>query len=228
MPSYSRLLYLNQNECYRNSYLRVSKDIAAVYKHNKIIAGLPRGVESRYKVSGLPNSYAVIGMMWGDEGKGRIVDNLLEEMLRDKEIRQAYVIRFQGGSNAGHTVYKDGRKIALHQLPSGILYPQAIGVMDSGMVIHLEDLQTEIIDAEKIVGDLRGKLILSEDAMLCTDLERAEEVFLREKSGGKSKGGTGRGMSQTVAHYIDRQGTVVADLLDENWRVRFAKKYDIY
>src|SRR3990167_7080281 len=228
MPSYSRLLYLNQNECYRNSYLRVSKDIAAVYKHNKIIAGLPRGVESRYKVSGLPNSYAVIGMMWGDEGKGRIVDNLLEDMLNVKGIKQAYVIRFQGGSNAGHTVYKDGRKIALHQLPSGILYSQAIGVMDSGMVIHLEDLQTEIIDAEKIVGDLRGKLVLSEDAMLCTDLERAEEVFMREKSGGKSKGGTGRGMSQTVAHYIDRQGAVVVDLLDENWRVRFAKKYDIY
>src|SRR3989344_341176 len=228
MPSYSRLLYLNQNELYRSSYLRVSKDIDAIYKHNKIIVGLPTGVESRYKKTALPNSFAVIGMMWGDEGKGRIVDNLLEDMLNVKGIKKAYVIRFQGGSNAGHTVYKDGRKIALHQLPSGIVYRQAIGIMDSGMVIHLEDLQTEIIDAEKIVGDLRGKLVLSEDAMLCTDLERAEEVFLREKSGGKSKGGTGRGMSQTVAHYIDRQGTVVADLFDENWKVRFAKKYDIY
>ncbi len=228
MPLFSRLLYLNQSECYRNSHLKVSKDIDAVYKRNKIVIGLPTGVESRYKKTALPNTYAIIGMMWGDEGKGRIVDNLLEEMLRDKRIKQVYVIRFQGGSNAGHTVYKDGRKIALHQLPSGILYPQAIGIMDSGMVIHMEDLQTEIINAEKIVGDLQGRLILSEDAMLCTDLERAEEVFLREKSSGKSSGGTGRGMSQTVAHYIDRQGTVVTDLFDKNWKDRFAKKYDIY
>ncbi|OGK13494.1 hypothetical protein A3A93_01370 [Candidatus Roizmanbacteria bacterium RIFCSPLOWO2_01_FULL_38_12] len=228
MSSYSRLLYIHQNELYHNAHKRVSEDIQAVYKRNKIAVGLPKGVKSRYAISGLPNSYAVIGMMWGDEGKGRIVDNLLEKLLTNPGIKNAYVVRFQGGSNAGHTVYKDRHKIPLHQLPSGILHSRSVNIMDSAMVIHMEDLQTEIIDAEAIVGDLQERLVLSEDAMLSTDLERAEEVFLREKTLGKSKGGTGRGMSQTVAHYIDRQGFIVADLFEKNWKARFSKKYDTY
>jgi adenylosuccinate synthase len=76
--------------------------------------------------------------------------------------------------------------------------------MDTGMIIHLEDLQTEIVDAEKIVGDLRGKLFLSQDAILCTDLERAEEALNKVKNGGKSEGGTGRGISPAYANYYSR------------------------
>ena len=208
--------------------MRVEDDFDAVYNRDEVVVGWPEGIRSIPARLGRPNSTAVIGMCWGDEGKGRIVDNILEETLKIPGVKLAYVVRFQGGSNAGHTVYRDGKKVPLYQIPSGIMFPEAVGIMDQGMIIHMEDLQTEIEDAERIVGDLRGKLVLSEDAMLCTDLERAEEVFNRQKTSGKSSGGTGRGIAPTVAHYMDRQGNLVCDLMGESWEDVFAAKYDRY
>lgn len=227
-----QLLYHQQKERFINAYQKVSADYEAVYKNNEIQVGWQEGVYSMYEHSARASTVAVIGGQWGDEGKGRIIDNELDEMLRSMpNINLVYVIRYQGGSNAGHTIYtQSGEKIPLHQVPSGVLHPEAVGIMDSGMIIHMEDLRTEIVDAEKIseVGDLRGKLILSEEAMLCTDLERAEEVLNRDISEGKASGGTGRGISPTVAHSIDRTGLQVMDLMADNWQETFTKRYDDY
>lgn len=225
----TEVLLPHQQDRYFQPHLRVQDDLEAVYQRNEIVVGWPLGVKDIYDRPARKNTVGIVGVQFGDEGKGRIVDNKLDHLLHIPGVTSAYVIRFQGGNNAGHTVYtEEGQKVPLHQVPSGILHPEAVGIMDSGMIIHMEDLKTEITDAEKIVGDLRTKLILSEDAMLCTDLERAEEVFLREKSSGKSEGGTGRGISPTVAHSIDRQGSFVHDLFAENWQELFSRKYDVY
>jgi adenylosuccinate synthase len=94
--------------------------------------------------------------------------------------------------------------------------------------VHPEDLITELEYAESFVGNLRGKVLLSEEAILCTDLERAEETLNKIKSGGNSNGGTGRGISPSYAHHYDRTGTQVYALMDEDWREKFSARYERY
>lgn len=170
-----------------------------------------------------PNSVAVLGLQFGDEGKGRIVDNKIQELI-SRGLKKIYVVRSQGGNNAGHTVEKDKTRIGLHQLPSGIFYKETIEVLESGMVIHPEDLITEIGLAEKATGSLKGRIVLSEDAMLCTDLQRAVEV-LNKKLTGKYKGGTGRGIGPTTAEFYGKTGFCIKDLIHKDWEKKFADKY---
>lgn len=185
--------------------------------HQQLLMGSPR-----------PNTYAVVGGAFGDEGKGRIIDNLIESMLSRPDIKKVYVVRYQGGNNAGHTVEKNGLKLALHVVPSFVLHKKAFGIMDRGEVIHPEDLITEITYIERTTKtSLVGRLFLSQDAILCTDLERAEEILNRAKSGA-AKGGTGRGISPSYAHFIDRTGFTVRDLMSPHWEDVFAKRYDQY
>lgn len=171
------------------------------------------------------NTCAVLGIQLGDEGKGRIVDNKIQEILSNNKIKKIYVIRSQGGNNAGHTVEKGKVKIGLHQLPSGIFYKQAIEVLDSGMIIHVRDLIDEITLAEEAAGKLSNRIILSEDAILCTDLDRAKEVLNRVIDG-KAKGGTGRGMGPATAGFFDKTGNFVKELVADNWKEIFSKKYE--
>lgn len=173
------------------------------------------------------NTIAVVGAALGDEGKGRLVDNKIEVLLKKRGIKKVYVVRFQGGNNTGHTVEKDSIKLALHLVPAGIMYKQAIGIMDRGMVIHVEDLQTEVAYIEEKVGSLKNRLYLSDEAILCTDLERAEEVLNRLKTG-RAKGGTGRGISPAYAHHYDRLGLKIYDLTSKNWGGILSKQYDQY
>lgn len=170
------------------------------------------------------NSCAILGIQLGDEGKGRIVDNKLQELSLNKNLSKIYVVRSQGGNNAGHTVEKDDIRIGLHQLPSGIFYKNVIEVLDSGMVINVGDLLTEITLAEKVAGKLSDRIILSEDAMLCTDLQRAKEVLNRIIAG-NAKGGTGRGIGPTTAEFYDKTGLFVKDLIRNDWETTFSKKY---
>lgn len=172
------------------------------------------------------HSVAVLGLQLGDEGKGRIIDNKLKKITSNKDFKKIYLVRSQGGNNAGHTVEKDDVRIGLHQLPSGIFYENVIEVLDSGMVIHPEDLITEIELASEVAPGLENRIILSEDAMLCTDIQRAKEVLNRELNS-NSKGGTGRGIGPTTAEFYDKTGFKVKDLMDTNWKTNFSKKYDI-
>ncbi len=218
-----------KNDRYFHAEKYIKRDFDEIYNLNKVEVGLPYSAEPILDALTRDHTVAINGAQFGDEGKGRFVDNKLNQMLSIPGVKKAYVVRYQGGSNAGHTVYtKDEIKIPLHQLTSSVNEENAVGIMDTGMIIHMEDLRTEIVDAEAIVGDLRGKLILSEQAKLCTDLERAEEVVNRFRSSGKSEGGTGRGISPTYANDLNRTGSMIKDLFEENWRDVYAARYSRY
>jgi len=153
------------------------------------------------------SSTIIVGLQWGDEGKGKIVDYLTE--------RSDVVARAQGGSNAGHTVISGGAKYVLHLIPSGILWKDKICVIGNGVVIDPPGLLAEM-------DKLRGQgveispenLLISENAHLTMPYHRALDQA-REKQRGVNKiGTTGRGIGPTYADKIERQGLRLTDLRD--------------
>ncbi|MDA2988286.1 MAG: adenylosuccinate synthase, partial [Actinomycetota bacterium] len=149
----------------------------------------------------------LVGAQWGDEGKGKATDLLGG--------RVDYVVRYQGGNNAGHTVVIGDRKFALHLLPSGILTPEVTPVIGNGVVIDPAVLLEEIAGLQQQGVDT-SKLVISANAHLITPyhvtLDKVTERFL-----GKSKiGTTGRGIGPTYSDKIARIGIRVQDLFDES------------
>ena len=147
----------------------------------------------------------IIGGQWGDEGKAKIIDYL----ARDAD----YVVRYQGGANAGHTVVADGRRFAFHLLPSGLLYPQVTCVLGGGMVIDPVALANEIDDVVKQGIDVDGRIVISEQAHLVLPyhilLDGASEMRL----GTASIGTTRRGIAPAYADKAARRGIRVGDFL---------------
>ena len=148
----------------------------------------------------------LVGAQWGDEGKGKATDLLGS--------RVDYVVRYQGGNNAGHTVVIGDKKFALHLLPSGILTPDVTPVIGNGVVIDPAVMLQEI-DNLNAQGIDTSKLLISGNAHLITPyhvtLDKVTERFL-----GKSKlGTTGRGIGPSYADKISRVGIRVQDLFDE-------------
>ena len=148
----------------------------------------------------------LVGAQWGDEGKGKATDLLGG--------RVDYVVRYQGGNNAGHTVVIGDKKFALHLLPSGILTPEVVPVIGNGVVIDAGVLFKEIDGLEAQDVDT-SRLVISANAHLITSyhvtLDKVTERFL-----GKAKiGTTGRGIGPTYADKISRVGIRVQDLFDE-------------
>ncbi|NBU32418.1 MAG: adenylosuccinate synthase [Actinobacteria bacterium] len=148
----------------------------------------------------------LVGAQWGDEGKGKATDLLGG--------RVDYVVRYQGGNNAGHTVVIGDKKFALHLLPSGILTPEVIPVIGNGVVIdagvlfqEIEGLESQGVDTSRLVISANAHLITSYHVTL----DKVTERFL-----GKSKiGTTGRGIGPTYSDKIARLGLRVQDLFDE-------------
>ncbi|MDP2649752.1 MAG: adenylosuccinate synthetase [bacterium] len=228
MPKKSKSnLRIIQENLFQHPQEGITQTIKKIYQENKIELGKPKGEKKIYPDISRENTYAIVGAMLGDEGKGRLVDNKIEELLSKKGIKNVAVIRFQGGNNAGHTLEKGDLRIALHLVPSGIFHEKAIGIMDRGMVIHPEDLQTEIEYIEKNTQSLEKRLFLSEDAILCTDLERAEEALNRIKKG-DARGGTGRGVGPAYAHHYDRLGLKIYHLTSDKWETNLGEQYDRY
>ena len=149
----------------------------------------------------------LLGAQWGDEGKGKATD-----LLGD---RVDYVVRYQGGNNAGHTVVIGDQKYALHLLPSGILSPNVIPVIGNGVVIDPAVLLQEIKDLnERGINTL--KLKISTNAHLITPYHRTIDK-VSERFLGKSKiGTTGRGIGPAYADKINRIGIRVQDLFDQS------------
>jgi len=174
------------------------------------------------------NTVAIVGVEFGDEGKGRLVDNKIDSLLKKSSINKVYIIRFAGGNNAGHTVDNGKHKLGLHQLPSCVLHSKTVGILDRGMCVNVDDLIAEIKYVESKIGKVRSKLILSSDAILNTDLDRAEEVLNRVRSGGSSGGGTSRGISPSYAHHYDRLGFHIHDLFTHKWKDKFLAQYSRY
>lgn len=226
-----------QEELFTNPHIGVTDAIKKIYEENIIELDWPsfaedsdtkpKKTEKIFCHLARPNTAAIIGVALGDEGKGRFVDSKIEELLKKPGVEKILVVRFHGGNNAGHTIEKKGFKLALHLIPSGVLYPQATGIMDRGMVIHIEDLKTEIEYVEEKVGSLQDRLFLSDEAILATDLERAEELLngIRQSH---AKGGTGRGIAPAYAHHYDRLGLKIYDLLADDWKLKLENHYERY
>src|SRR6476659_3361034 len=148
----------------------------------------------------------IVGVQWGDEGKGKIVDLLAE--------RADMVMRFQGGNNAGHTIVRDGQKWAFHLIPSGILYPGKLCVIGNGVVVDPRVLNDEIDGLRAKGVDVSG-LRLSANAHLIMPYHLMLDSAGEAKLGKLSIGTTKRGIGPCYADKAARLGIRVQDMLDE-------------
>jgi adenylosuccinate synthase len=148
----------------------------------------------------------LVGAQWGDEGKGKATDLLGSAV--------DYVVKFNGGNNAGHTVVIDGERYALHLLPSGILTPGVVPVIGNGVVIDLGVLFEEI-DALEARGVDPSALVVSANAHLVTSYNRTLDKVTERFLGSRRIGTTGRGIGPTYADKMARVGIRVQDLFDE-------------
>lgn len=173
-----------------------------------------------------PYSVAIQGGAFGDEGKGKIVDEICHRWGRLSG--NVVVYRWNGGANAGHTVVVGGKKIVLHQLPSGVLTENATVVLGKGMALHPGDLVTEIREAEALAGGkLPAALKIDAQAVLAVDTHRAYEQALREWHHGGA-GATGRGIAPAYADVIYRHALRMEDLIAIDWADRCNAHYDFY
>jgi adenylosuccinate synthase len=150
---------------------------------------------------------AIIGAQWGDEGKGKATDVLGS--------RVDYVVKFNGGNNAGHTVVIDGEKYALHLLPSGILTPGVVPVIGNGVVIDLSVLFEEI-DTLESRGIDTSRLRVSANAHVIPSYNRSLDKVSERYLGARRIGTTGRGIGPTYADKMNRLGVRIQDLFDSS------------
>ena len=150
----------------------------------------------------------IVGAQWGDEGKGKIVDIYTE--FADA------IVRFQGGSNAGHTVVIGNKKIILHQIPSGILHPEKLCIIGNGVVLDIETLLEEIneLKSQGFFQD-ETQLLISEEAHLVFPYHRFIDIGKERKAGSNKIGTTGRGIGPAYGDKIGRTGIRFIDLFDE-------------
>jgi adenylosuccinate synthase len=148
----------------------------------------------------------LIGAQWGDEGKGKATDQLGGAV--------DYVVKFNGGNNAGHTVVVGGETYALHLLPSGILSPGCTPVIANGVVVDLGVLFTEI-DGLESRGIDTSRLVISADAHVIASYNRVLDRVTERFLGSRKIGTTGRGIGPTYADKMNRVGIRVQDLFDE-------------
>lgn len=155
----------------------------------------------------MSNNVVVLGTQWGDEGKGKIVDLLTE--------RAKYVVRYQGGHNAGHTLVIDGEKTVLHLIPSGILRENVISIIANGVVLSPEALMKEMTELEARGIPVRERLLLSEACPLILPYHIALDNAREKARGEKAIGTTGRGIGPAYEDKVARRGLRVGDLFDK-------------
>ncbi|MFZ5373970.1 MAG: adenylosuccinate synthase [Campylobacterota bacterium] len=144
----------------------------------------------------------IVGIQWGDEGKGKIVDLLAQ--------RYDVVARYQGGHNAGHTIVVDGKTHALHLIPSGILNPNAVNIIGNGVVVSPEALIKEM----KQFDNLLGRLYVSESAHMILTFHTLIDQAKEKLRGEKAIGTTGRGIGPAYSEKIARGGFRLGELRD--------------
>jgi len=156
------------------------------------------------------NVTVLVGAQWGDEGKGKWIDILAHEA----EI----VARYQGGNNAGHTLYVDGQKVVLHQIPSGIFQPGKVSALTSGVVINPSELVQEIAKVKPLVDLIPQRLWISARAHVISPWH----IFLdskREQEADQPIGTTKRGIGPTYAEKANRTGLRIGDFVDKKRRL---------
>lgn len=152
------------------------------------------------------STLAIIGAQWGDEGKGKITDLLGQ--------KADYVIRFQGGNNAGHTIIVGEHKIVLHQIPSGILHPNCISIIAHGVVFEPEAFMQEVESIKEHVKVTPERLKISLNATVITRYHKILDA-LREGQGKRKIGTTGKGIGPAYEDKIGRRAVKVKDLFDK-------------
>lgn len=158
---------------------------------------------------------ALIGLQWGDEGKGKVIDALSSGV--------DVIVRCQGGANAGHTVVVGSEKRVLRLVPSGILFPHVTGIIGNGVVIDPTELVAEL-DALKAAGhDVSSRLVVSERAHAVMPWHKALDRLGEELRGSDKIGTTGRGIGPTYGDKALRSGILMADFASE---ARFVKLFD--
>jgi len=149
---------------------------------------------------------AVLGAQWGDEGKGKIVDLLTPHF--------SIVARFQGGHNAGHTVYVNGTKFVLRLIPSGILHAGVTCIIGNGLVVDLAALFAEVDELTRNGIDVASRLIISDKAHLILPYHRDLDLLSEARRGERKIGTTSRGIGPAYEDKIARRGVRVCDLMD--------------
>lgn len=154
---------------------------------------------------------AIIGAQWGDEGKGKITDLLAEKC--------DLVVRYQGGHNAGHTIWVNGQKTVLHVIPSGVLHPHCLSVIGHGVVLEPENFLTELARIKNVTKVTPENLKLSSSATVITAYHKLLDGA-REAQGPEKIGTTGKGIGPAYEDKVSRRGIKVKDLLDKDTLVR--------
>ena len=157
----------------------------------------------------------ILGLQWGDEGKGKIVDFF----AKDYDV----IARFQGGPNAGHTLYVDGKKIVLHQIPSGIFHEEKINLIGNGVVLDPVILLKECASVKDMGVDYKKNLFISERAHLILPTHRALDKASELSKGQEKIGSTLKGIGPAYMDKTGRNGLRVGDLLDKNFTTQYIK-----
>jgi adenylosuccinate synthase len=150
---------------------------------------------------------AVLGAQWGDEGKGKIVDMLTPHF--------STVARYQGGHNAGHTVYVQGKKFVLHLIPSGILHPGVTCIIGNGVVVDPQALFKEVDELGRAGIEVNGRLLISEKAHVILPYHRELDVLSEARRGERKIGTTSRGIGPAYEDKVGRRGIRVCDLIGD-------------
>ncbi len=160
------------------------------------------------------NIDVLLGLQWGDEGKGKIVDVLTPQY--------DVVARFQGGPNAGHTLEFGGKKFVLRSIPSGIFQGGQLNIIGNGVVLDPLLFKAEAVDLEKAGYDLKKNLFISKKAHLILPTCRVLDAAYEAAKGDAKVGTTGKGIGPTYTDKVSRNGLRVGDILD-NFDEKYAK-----
>ncbi len=160
------------------------------------------------------NSLAVLGTQWGDEGKGKITNYLAQDA--------DFVVRYQGGNNAGHSIVIEGKRYAIHTVPSGIFYPQIKNVLAGGMVINPLDLVEELKSLKKAnITDFQ--LFISESAHVVFPYHLKLDGLYEELKGDRKLGTTKKGIGPAYTDKVAREGIRFVDMYDDELFVQLLK-----
>ncbi len=157
----------------------------------------------------------LLGLQWGDEGKGKIVDYF----AKDYDL----VARFQGGPNAGHTLYIGDKKVVLHQIPSGVFHAQKLNLIGNGVVLDPVTLKRECDTVAGFGVDLKKNLFIAERTHLILPTHRALDKASEASKGGQKIGSTLKGIGPTYMDKTGRNGLRVGDLIDKNFTTAYIK-----
>ncbi|MBK6610620.1 MAG: adenylosuccinate synthase [Sphingobacteriales bacterium] len=152
----------------------------------------------------------LLGLQWGDEGKGKIVDFLANDYQ--------CIARFQGGANAGHTLYYQGQKVVLHLIPSGALHPHLLNFIGSGVVIDPVVLRREIINLQALGVNIAERLIIARKAHLTLPTHKILDAASETAKAGLKIGSTLKGISPTYMDKIGRNGLRIGDITHPNFK----------